>query len=248
MQRVNTPGSVPNMHGAGKRGFVDGNPVTGTEPTQLSAAIFNAYQEELCNVIEPYLELDEADNTQLRQAVGRMIADALVNYIVDLPIASITTSGIVKLSNSLTSDSQTLAATANAVKSLNEAKLDKTALKEVTGTSKTDTMTQKAITDAINAAKFPKRTYQDVTAQRAQGVTYTNNTGNEIVVLVDGRTLAGTDAQILVGGVVVEKPFLVSSADFGLAGTISFIVPTGATYRVSNILTNQIPFKWVELR
>ena len=248
MQRVNTPGSAPNMHGPGKSGFVDGNPVTGMEPTQLSAVLFNDYQEEICNVIEPLLELDGADNTQLRQAIGLMIANVLDGFDVVLPAASILAAGIVKLSNSLSNDSQVEAATANAVKLLQDNKLEKTALKEATGTSKSDTMTQKAITDAINAAKFPRRTYQDVTAQRSQGVTYTNNTGNEIVVLVDGRTYTGTEIQILVGGVVVEKPFVASSADFGLAGTISFIVPTAATYRVSNVLTNQIPFKWVELR
>ena len=248
MQRVNTPGSVPNMHGQGKSGFVDGNPVTGTEPTQLSADLFNDYQEEICNVIEPLFKLDGADKTQLRQAIGLMIKNALDGYDVALPEASILAAGIVKLSNSLSSDSQTEAATANAVKTLQTNKLEKTALKETTGTSKTDTMTQKAITDAINAAKFPVRTYQDVTAQRAQGVTYTNNTGNEIVVLVDGRTFAGTAVQILVSGVSIEKPFVASSSDFGLAGTISFIVPAGATYRVSNVLTNQIEFKWVELR
>jgi hypothetical protein len=85
----------------------------------------------------------------------------------------------------------------------------------------------------------------NVTSSRALGTTYTNNTGRPIFVLValNGNSGSTTDysASTIVNGVGIMTSY--SSGAYnnphgGNAGmTISFIVPTNATYM---IVTSQI--------
>lgn len=64
--------------------FHDGNPATGVQGTPVDAAWFNASQEELAAVIEGTgLILSGADNTQLRQAITKMIQSGQRTVIIN---------------------------------------------------------------------------------------------------------------------------------------------------------------------
>lgn len=81
------------------------------------------------------------------------------------------------------------------------------------------------------------QTWQDVTASRALGVTYTNSTGKPIVVSVAGANGGGNgnkELQLNVDGIVIQD-----SGVFSTTGNTSLsvigIVNNGSTYRVSSI-------------
>lgn len=64
MHRIDGPGHVSNM-------FDPGDPLLGVDPTQVTADIMNAFQEEIANAIESTGQaLNKADNTQLAQALS----------------------------------------------------------------------------------------------------------------------------------------------------------------------------------
>ncbi len=52
MKRIDTPTKATDLHGPGKHGFKDGNPLTGDPATTLSASMFNHLQEEVARTIE----------------------------------------------------------------------------------------------------------------------------------------------------------------------------------------------------
>lgn len=82
MDRIATATKAVDLHGAGKHGFTGGNPNGSTPPTKLSADWCNAVQEEICNLIEGAdVTLDDADNGQLLESVGRMVRGFLPEYV-----------------------------------------------------------------------------------------------------------------------------------------------------------------------
>ena len=100
-------------------------------------------------------------------------------------------------------------------------------------------------------APFLNKTYTNVTSSRALGVNYTNNTGYEISVHVDGRVDGGASAAVAyVNGVVVNRLATISQSGISIIGTFSFVVPPGATYQVTGMGTahSSAPYKWVEYR
>lgn len=87
------------------------------------------------------------------------------------------------------------------------------------------------------------QTWQDFTASRSVGTTYTNSTGRPIMVSVSlVATNVTNTGSILIGGVSVASQGLGN----GLSNTWSLIVPAGSTYRVNT--TNQSILIWSELR
>ena len=131
-----------------------------------------------------------------------------------LPSATTSTQGIVKLNNTLTSTSVTEALTAAQGKVLND--------------------------QAFGVGQ----TWQNVTASRSAGVTYTNDTGKPITVIVSIRDVnVFSGVLVYVGGVVI-----IDVDDAGAQGTTpyTFIVPNGSTYSVTANL-NTIRH-WSELR
>lgn len=78
MLRISGITAALNLFGLGKHGFRDGNKTTGVVATKLTAAVFNAWQEEKANVVEMAgLTLDPDDNTQMFQAFQKMITSSL---------------------------------------------------------------------------------------------------------------------------------------------------------------------------
>lgn len=88
------------------------------------------------------------------------------------------------------------------------------------------------------------QSWQNVTASRASGVTYTNSTGKPIMVVA--FTSNNNDANIIsyINGDMLNQS--VTHSQYGGQNCIEFIVPNGATYRVQVYNTSII--KWSELR
>ena len=153
---------------------------------------------------------------------GTQLATVTVGLIpsAQLPAATTSTQGIVKLNNSLTSTSTTEALTAAQGK----------VLKDTLDT---------AITSSLGVGQ----TWQNLTSSRALGVTYTNSTGKPIAVSITLDDRRGVyDYLVFVNGVLVINVW-----DYGAPGAEDsfFIVPTGAAYAISTGNTIRL---WSELR
>lgn len=89
------------------------------------------------------------------------------------------------------------------------------------------------------------QTWQDVTASRAAGITYTNSTGKPIMVHVTTQSSSSSNStSINLNG--VSKSLGDASAT-GLHITASVVIPHGHTYSI--VLTGSAAIKsWLELR
>jgi hypothetical protein len=88
------------------------------------------------------------------------------------------------------------------------------------------------------------QTYQDVTASRAAGVTYTNTGSAPTFEIVRaGNVGANSYMEFLVNGVVVAK-MNGDSTNGGATAPMSVVVPAGATYSVAG---NRVIEKWMQL-
>ncbi|MDP2026458.1 hypothetical protein [Sulfuriferula sp.] len=74
------------------------------------------------------------------------------------------------------------------------------------------------------------QTYQDVTASRVAGTTYTNSTGKAIWVMIMISIPAGTTGTVTVDGVVRWNQFAQAAAT---NATATFMVVSGGTYSLS---------------
>lgn len=72
MLRIATPNRVPDLFGAGKDGFKDGDLANAIQATEFSAAWANGQQEELMSVIEGAGIAPGAGLTQVLQAIKRL--------------------------------------------------------------------------------------------------------------------------------------------------------------------------------
>lgn len=99
------------------------------------------------------------------------------------------------------------------------------------------------------------QTWQDMTASRSFGTTYTNTTGRVICVSVytqmgaDNTPVASWSLAILVNGMVVER--MDRAADVAASdGSLAAVVPAGSTFRVitSGPITMGNQVYWMELR
>lgn len=94
MHRIDTQTAVAGMFGAGKNGYTNGDNATGQSATQLDADVFNAYQEEICAVIEGAgIALQKGENSQLLEAISRLMVnralmqDNNLSDLTDVPTA-----------------------------------------------------------------------------------------------------------------------------------------------------------------
>ena len=87
------------------------------------------------------------------------------------------------------------------------------------------------------------QTWQDMTASRSSGITYTNSTSKPITAVVNIIDSGGSDpANAFVGATKVIYIYDV----FGVGASFTFIIPAGSTYR-SDYSPNTL-MSWVELR
>lgn len=87
MDRINGSFVAPDLHGAGKDGFKDGNKALGIPATIVNAEFMNSLQEEIANVIEAQgIVLNIADKAQLKQAIELMVKGG--DYKASVRVAS----------------------------------------------------------------------------------------------------------------------------------------------------------------
>jgi hypothetical protein len=79
------------------------------------------------------------------------------------------------------------------------------------------------------------QTWQDVTASRVAGTTYTNSTGNPIMVMITTYKVGNSArTNFYVGNVIIGFADGTGTNDVGIHGAASFIVPNGLTYQVTS--------------
>ena len=88
------------------------------------------------------------------------------------------------------------------------------------------------------------QTWQDVTASRALGTTYTNTTGKPIQVVMYGAPVSSGNNTLVVDGISISS-YITNDTPSGASGTISGIVPHGSTYSITGSIAIS---KWSELR
>lgn len=107
--------------------------------------------------------------------------------------------------------------------------------------STTDDSKKLATTELVrDLALGVDQTWQNVTASRTLGVTYTNATGKPITVVVTWNSTSGT-CTVDVGGVTV----FVSPTSSTYLSPVTFVVPAGQSYVVSG---GTAFLRWTELR
>ncbi|MEV3830225.1 hypothetical protein RI534_13390 [Aeromonas allosaccharophila] len=90
MHRIDTSTAQKDKFGAGKNGFTAGNPQTGVPPTEVSADILDALQEEICAVVEVAgLSLDKENNSQLLSAIKKLESSRYFSAGQPLPLSNI---------------------------------------------------------------------------------------------------------------------------------------------------------------
>ena len=101
--------------------------------------------------------------------------------------------------------------------------------------------------NSLNAGIGVNQTWQDVTASRAIGTTYTNSTGKPILVAITYTNSAGTSVQgLTINGVVTYASGVTTAGTSGAGFTL--IVPNGATYVTVSNTGTMTKVTWNELR
>jgi len=93
------------------------------------------------------------------------------------------------------------------------------------------------------------QTWQDMTASRAAGITYTNTTGRSISVIMTSVNNLGsyTYLHLIIDGVTVSSSNNTTPQAMNAnAGYVTAIIPDGSTY--SCVLDFGILYSWMELR
>jgi len=107
-----------------------------------------------------------------------------------------------------------------------------------------------ASTDTVNSLNVGigvNQTWQDVTASRAIGTTYTNSTGKPILVsMTFSCNVANTVQGLTINGVVVYCSGIQSVA--GQPTGFTLLVPNGATYVTVTNGGTMTKITWTELR
>lgn len=90
MHRIDTSTAQKDKFGAGKDGFTLGDAQTGVPPTEVSADILDAMQEEICAVVEGSgLLLDKTNNRQLLLAIKKIASSRYFSAGDPLPTYNI---------------------------------------------------------------------------------------------------------------------------------------------------------------
>ena len=129
-------------------------------------------------------------------------------------------------------------------------KLNTSNVAQSTGTSTTNVMSQKAVSDKLNSIESSHglgygQNWVDVTNQRSTDATYVNSTGKPIMVAVSfqwgDEANKDTRTDFYVGSVIVARVFSTNTAQ---RVYVSFIVPPGSSYKQIGYAGTH----WAELR
>ena len=233
MKRIDTINARENMFGVGKSGFHDNADLPGQDATYLSPDWLNTIQEELCNL----LELNGvALNSQLKTQLYNLLAtqvdlEALADEIENNFIRK------NQIVDNLTTDDASKVASARQVRELQNNKLDKSSLNNTLTSTSTEQAATAAQVKVLNDQAFGiGQTWQNVSANRVPGTTYTNITGKTIFIYVANRvTSTATNAFMKIN--INDKQLSFNGGGAGSSGTYktasAFLpIPHGATYSV----------------
>lgn len=171
----------------------------------------NDYQKDYISLVDNNLADPNGTNTTWAVYAGQG----------SVPTATSTTTGTVKLVNSLASSATDAALTAMQGKALQDSKLN------------------------ISNALGVDQTWVDVKSSRQSGVTYANNTGKPIQVFIMISDTQGVALKISIGSLSYSAGYDVSPSN---AAPFSFIVPNNTTYSFSwGTLPSDLQIWW-ELR
>jgi hypothetical protein len=98
------------------------------------------------------------------------------------------------------------------------------------------------VSGTISAGIGDGQTWQDVTASRVLGTSYTNSSGKPIQVVVTTAAGVTSNMTAVVNGVTIMNP---ATNTAGVRLMVNFIVPNGVTYSVTSSTPVSI---WAELR
>jgi hypothetical protein len=102
----------------------------------------------------------------------------------------------------------------------------------------------------VSEALWQGQTYTDVTASRSLSTIYTNSTNKPIMVIINLRFADGDLAasyMLTIDGVSICT-ILIDYPRWVQSSPISFIVPPGSTYSITNAGNGVAPLSWAELR
>nr|WP_275076681.1 hypothetical protein [Providencia rettgeri] len=111
-----------------------------------------------------------------------------------------------------------------------------------TGSSTTNILSQKAVTDSLIGIG---QVWENVTSQRKFGVTYTNTNSKPIFVsITQNSSNISTSMDVKINGVLIARP---STAEGATRNSVYFIVPVGGSYLIDNTGTASIEV-WAEMK
>ncbi len=241
--------------GAADDPYVTGNPATDTEGSIPSGEAIEHPMREIINAITSAgLTPSAADLTQLGQAIATIVANAITshasagdphsNYVnsVNVPTdaeAQAGTSTTVRAWSAYKVKLAVQALVQAATESV--AGIAKVATQSQTGTGTDDAtiVTPLKLISYLNSALIGRsQTWQDVTASRGLGVTYTNSSGRPILVTVWVSQTTNTGVSTLtVDGTPVSSFRFESNYAGSETIPMTAIVSNGGTYSVNNLGT-----------
>jgi len=230
---LNLPNKYPGRFNAPSAGYPQGSFKNRTAPGALDGSYL---EKDWANDKEGFFQsLIAAAGIVPNELVDKVGAsqyfDALQQVIADglvVPDASETVKGIIELATS--AEAQAGSDTVRAV-------------------------TPAGLLAALNALTLGRgQTWQDVTASRTAGVTYTNTTGRPIFVSVTTKAIPVGDVQdvyLVVGGIILSRFFANTDTLGENWASVSAPIPAGATYSVviNSTVAGAVTINtWAELR
>lgn len=125
----------------------------------------------------------------------------------------------------------------------------------INGTTGIDKVQDGSVQEADLGFTLPEglgdgQAWQDVSASRVFGTTYTNNTGRTIVISIIGSNNSGGSANhlmVAVDGFYVSRSNLTNATAYSEV-SYTAIVPAGSTYIANNVYGTVNMSSWFELR
>lgn len=222
---------IDTTHATAGNLFTEGDPGAGDEATEVSADILNAFQEEICSVVESVVALSKVDNTQLLQAIIAIAQGevsphaALQNNPHNVTVAQIgaetpagaaaqVAAAIATLVNSSPAALDTLNELAAALG--NDANFA-TTMTNALATKETPAGAQAKV-DTHEAAADPHPQYETSSEAQARVDTHAASATHQEVSTLEGTIAHGGTLPLPAGFTEAQCIFMVSIGDAGYLG------------------------------